>query len=262
MSIIKLTYPDGRIEIKVHSFNAKKNKNNIQATYSTDGNHANLKRYMTTKNYIRLINHTHSRLWKKEYHGFYYFFTLTFNHNVCFREASYEFKKFLILFKRIYKQVEYVRTIEHNYYKGLLHIHAIIQLEPIGLFVERPRISNKVMDKLWKHGRYYVENAYDIYGTIEYITTFKKYNLMEYNQKHTNFPRKARIISTSQRFGVLIPKEKVIKETISKQELNEIRNPNKEKFFVRENKHYYHCEITNTQVCCLDKIYIHSKKVI
>ena len=91
------------------------------------------------------------------------------------------------------------------------------------MFSDKSIIPNSLLEKLWKNGISYIENVYDIYGAIEYITTYKKPTIMQFNSNYTNFPRNAKIISTSQHFGAETPKEKIIKEKISKEQLNELR---------------------------------------
>lgn len=259
MSIIKTTYPDGRIEISTHSYILNRSKKHYpQKPYGYKKTFL-FEDLMTTKNYIRLLKSAHKRLWRRDYAGYdFVFLTLTCKNPISLESLSDIFNNFLILFRKKHGPFEYVRAFEFNEKMGYIHIHVILQFCILSFFNEKPFINENYLKKIWKLGFFHVKYVEDIYGTLQYITTYKANNLLS-DQRLTKFPRNTKIISTSQHFGVKISKSELVREEITKQGLSDLILKKPNNVFVRIDKHYFHNEFNHKQTCCIDKIFIHPK---
>lgn len=220
---------------------------------------SNKGKYMTTKNYIKLIHRFCDKLWhyKIDFKNCQ-FITLTFNSDISYDLAEQKIKNFIRKIERQFGKIKYIKSIEIQKKSKRFHFHIII------IFAnDKLLITDEWTKRKWKDGFVYIDtktNIYDIKGLIEYLTNFKDGSIQTDNKDLTYFPKGAKIISCSKDI------EKVDAEVynINKSDLIMILSHfhNQEqiskKHLMRINKHIY--TYNNIKYVNIDKVYIKADK--
>ena len=254
-------YSDNRFTVYLHSFNPFSvrqgpypKRSQIKAVF--DGS------YMPAKDYVKLLKSAHKKFWDRQFpQNKSVFITLTTRDCLPYHRLNNEFRRFLVYVKRSFGKAEYLRAIERHAKADHFHIHAILQFNGL------PKtLTSKTVERLWGLGGCKVQKVYDIYGVIQYVTKYKKQNLLKEYSYFSCFPKGAKVISSSQHFGVPYKSNEYRDIKITSEHLAFLLNyhlkasDSENGKFVRLDGHNYfnksNCEIEY----CLDRVFIRTTK--
>lgn len=251
-------YIDNTVEIIPHSFYPTPPKLDYlpknpyrESTYIESS-------YMSSRDYSLTIKRIHRKLFSKQLSmDNLYFFTLTLKEKISLKQLNVAFHNFIVYVKRYFGKVEYLRAFEFHNKGDRLHVHVLLS------FKDNPaNLTKDFIEKyLWKLGNVHFEKSWNITGAIQYLTTYKKNNIQKnQNKGYTYFPKGTKIFSMSKNF---ILSDKEYKEIEIDKEtyyfiLSKKAEINKSGGFVREDKHFYYDERTQTTRECMDRVFIRS----
>lgn len=254
-------YDDNRLTIITHDFNPFQRTSPLPSIDNTPTSKI-INKYMSTKDYTRLLKRAHKKLWDRSFdQERCAFTTLTLSKDLDYHNLCNEFHRFLVYVKRKFGKFEYLKSIELQEQTLRYHIHAILQFQDI-----LPRINQSNIEKLWGLGVCDYKPVFDIWGVIQYLTKLKEQHLQKENPLFTHFLRGAKVISTSQHFGAQINSDSYRDEYITADHLKFILDFHFNKFsdksgkFVRVDEHQFY----NYQKCkmdsCMDRVFIRTSK--
>ena len=241
---------DERIIIKNNSNNPFKNRKEwLGGTKNKSEN-----KYMSKLNYKKTI-----RRWQKKVYELSIDYkkclalTLKFDNKIEWDDLIRKFNVFIRdLRKDLNEKVDYIRAVEVHKISKNFHIHLILVFEDY-----KPKLEIENLKKIWEYGKIFVEeNIYNIYGFLEYLTLFKQGSYKDF--KDSNFPNKAKIISTT-----LKTSKNIRNITITDEHFDFINNYYQSKDngnMIRKTGHYFFDPETNKNCFAVDKYYLQSSK--
>lgn len=254
-------YKDNRILITLHNFNSFQSIGPIPSTRNTTTPILTPK-YMSYKDYKRLLNYTHRKLWERDFdQSKCVFITLTLDKDLDYSTLLKEFHRFYVYVKRKFGKLEYIRAIELQEKNLRYHIHLVIQ------FQEYPTLINKsIIENLWGLGICDFQPVTKIRGVLQYLTIIKDHHIQKENPHFTYFLRGSKLISTSQNFGVQIDSDSYRDDYVTADHLKFILDYHFDKFFdnkgefVRVDEHQFYNLNKGEMDNCMDRVFIRTTK--
>lgn len=231
-------------------------KNNYHNPFKSrqvwNGKHKSNNDLMTIKNYKKTIRRWQDKIYELNIdYSKCVFITLKFDDIITWDNIIIKFNCFLRDIRRKFKQVlQYLRAIEVHKYTKMFHIHLIL------MFEDKPN-NVKDIEKFWHCGDFHiVEEIYDIYGLLEYLTLFK--NGCYKDNTFTYFPNNAKIISSNFKTSQNIRNIEISQEHFEFIKHFYITKESKNK--MRVSKHTYYDYLTDKKVDVIDRYYFKSTK--